>query len=92
MSVSGIGSGLISMQDLCAVVKVVVHESMLEQKRRISPWVPPASNKTYAPCPATSFQTLFVAGGTSRYIRSQHLKEIGKLFPRFVVSTIKGAG
>eukprot|EP00903_Cladosiphon_okamuranus_P008641 g8285.t1 len=36
--------------------------------------------------------TLFVAGGTSRYIRSQHLKEIGKLFPKFVVSTIKGAG
>ncbi|CAB1112799.1 unnamed protein product [Ectocarpus sp. CCAP 1310/34] len=35
---------------------------------------------------------LFVAGGNSRYIRSQHLKEIGKLFPRFVVSTIKGAG
>eukprot|EP00752_Nemacystus_decipiens_P005633 g5097.t1 len=36
--------------------------------------------------------TLFIAGGTSRYIRSQHLKEIGKLFPKFVVSTIKGAG
>ncbi|CAM9828138.1 unnamed protein product [Ectocarpus sp. 12 AP-2014] len=35
---------------------------------------------------------LFVAGGNSRYIRSQHLTEIGKLFPRFVVSTIKGAG
>ncbi|CAM9556430.1 unnamed protein product [Ectocarpus sp. 13 AM-2016] len=35
---------------------------------------------------------LFVAGGNSRYIRSQHLKEIGNLFPRFVVSTIKDAG
>ncbi|CAM9435357.1 unnamed protein product, partial [Hapterophycus canaliculatus] len=36
--------------------------------------------------------TLFVAGGNSRYVRSQHLKEIGRLFPKFVVSTIKGAG
>ncbi|CAN0181777.1 unnamed protein product [Pylaiella littoralis] len=36
--------------------------------------------------------TMFIAGGNSRYIRSQHLKEIGKLFPKFVVSTVKGAG
>lgn len=36
--------------------------------------------------------TLFVAGGNSRYIRSQHLTEIGTMFPRFVVSTVKGAG
>lgn len=43
-------------------------------------------------CCFLSFQTLFVAGGNSRYIRSQHLQEIGKLFPKFVVSTIKGAG
>lgn len=63
------------------------------------PWEEKKMRKSTRTClqntpspPGHVFQTLFVAGGTSRYIRSQHLKEIGKLFPKFVVSTIKGAG
>ncbi|CAM9659341.1 unnamed protein product [Ascophyllum nodosum] len=42
--------------------------------------------------PQYTGDTLFIAGGNSRYVRSKHLPEIRKLFPTFVVSTIKGAG
>lgn len=37
-------------------------------------------------------KAMFVAGGNSRYIRSHHLAQIKKLFPNFVLSTIKGSG
>lgn len=38
------------------------------------------------------WQAFFVAGGNSGYIRSQHLGDIRKLFPSFVLSSVKGAG
>ncbi|CAM9509277.1 unnamed protein product [Chrysoparadoxa australica] len=35
---------------------------------------------------------LFVAGGSSRYIRPQHLDQVKQLFPRYQLMTIRGAG
>lgn len=58
-----------------------MYEYTLMSKFVVAPYLSPSRR-----------QTLFVAGGNSRYIRSQHLAEIGSLFPRFVVSTVKGAG
>src|SRR5690606_14139447 len=45
-----------------------------------------ADNRTYTD-PA-----LFIAGGNSPYIKKEHEDEIKKLFPKYKITTIAGAG